>query len=233
MIRTVIADDVPLARDRLARLLAPHADIALVGEAASGAEAARMIAALAPDLAILDIAMPELDGIALARLLHGRSVPRILFQTAYPQHALPAFEVAALDYLLKPISPERLAEALDRVRRSLASDRPGLLAIPDGGATRFLSLDAIDRVEAAGHYLCIHAGPTVHLLREPLGDLAARLGGDFVRVHRSHIVRVDRVSRVVGRRNGDARTSLITGTEVPVSRNYRRALEQALARRTP
>jgi two-component system LytT family response regulator len=233
VIRTVIADDVPLARDRLARMLEPHSDIRLVGAAGSGTQACEMIAALAPELAILDIAMPDLDGIALARRLHGQGAPRILFQTAHPQHALPAFEVAALDYLLKPVSPERLAEALDRVRRSLAAEPPGLLAIPEGATAHFVSLDRIDHIESAGHYLCVHAGGTVHILREPLGDLAERLGADFLRIHRSAIVRLDRVMRLTERRNGDARLLLTSGATVPVSRTYRPLLDRLLAGRQP
>ncbi len=181
MIRTVIVEDAGLAREALARLLGAHADVEIVGEAGSGGAGIELVRAAQPDLAILDIQLPDLDGLELARRLP-KPRPIIVFLTAFPQHALPAFEVEALDYLLKPASSEGLARALDRVRRVLGRPLqapppalPDHLEVRDGGRTSFVPLTAIDHVDAAGHYLCIHTAAGVHLLRMPLGELVERL----------------------------------------------------------
>lgn len=236
MIRTVIVEDASLAREALVRLLGAHADIEIAGEASCGAEGVELIRGTAPDLAILDIQLPDMDGLELARRL-AKPRPPIVFLTAFPQHALPAFEVEALDYLLKPASAEGLARALDRVRRVLGRPLqapppalPDHLEVRDGGRTTFVPLSAIDHVDAAGHYLCIHAQASVHLLRMPLAELAERLGPAFARVHRSALVRLDRVREIVDRRNGDGDVRLTTGASVPLSRSYRADLEDRLAR---
>ena len=185
MIRTLVVEDAPLARDALVRLLGAHRDIDVVGTAASATEGLRRAADLAPELIFLDIQLPDLDGIELARRLP-LPRPAIVFLTAFPQHALPAFEVEALDYLLKPASVEGLTRALDRVRRALgrlspAVASPAHLEIRDGSRRLFVPLTAIDHVDAAGHYLCIHAEREVHLLRLPMAELVERLGPAFVR----------------------------------------------------
>ena len=234
MIRTVIVEDAGLAREALIRLLGPHEDVEIVGQAASGSEGIELIRSAAPDVAILDIHLPDFDGLELARRLP-RPRPLLVFLTAFPQHALPAFEAEPLDYLLKPASAEGLARALDRVRRALGRPAqpppvlPDHLEVRDGGRTSFVPLTAIDHVDAAGHYLCIHTAAGVHLLRMPMAELAERLGPAFARVHRSALIRLDRVAEIVDRRNGDGDVRLVTGAVVPLSRNYRAELEERLA----
>jgi two-component system, LytTR family, response regulator len=237
MIRAVLVEDVPLARDALRRLLGTHGDVELVGEAASVAEGARLVRRLSPDLLFLDVELPDGTGLDIARGL-GAPRPVIVFLTAHPGHALPAFEVEAIDYLLKPGTPEDVARALDRVRRRLGrtpapalSPRAEHLEIRDGGRTLYVALDQIDRIDAAGHYLCIHVGHDVHLLRASMVELAERLGPAFARVHRSVLVRVDRVIELVDRRNGDGDLRLAGGATVPLSRTYRAELERKLALR--
>ncbi len=234
MIRTLVVEDAPLARAALLRLLAAHPDVELVGEAASATDGLELAETLTPALIFLDIQLPDFDGIELARRLPAPR-PALVFLTAFPQHALPAFEVEALDYLLKPASADGLARALDRVRRALApppqAAAAGLahLEIRDNGRTRFVPLTAIDHVDAAGHYLCVHVGHDVHLLRTPIAELAQRLGAAFVRTHRSALVRVDRIAAIVDRRNGDGDVELTSGGRVPLSRSYRVEVERRLA----
>lgn len=235
MIRTLIVEDAALAGKALVRLLGAHPDVEVVGQAASGAEGVVRAEALRPDLVFLDVQLPDFDGLEVARRLP-QPRPAIVFLTAHAQHALPAFEVEALDYLLKPADPEGLARAMDRVRRSLGrpvqarpADVPDHLEIRDGGRVVFVPLGAIDHVDAAGHYLCIHVGRDVHLLRLPMAELVDRLGPDFVRIHRSALVQVNRVAEVIDRRNGDGDVKLVTGAVLPLSRTYRAALEARLA----
>lgn len=234
MIRTILVEDAPLAREALVRLLKAHPDVELVGEAASASEGLALAAALSPALMFLDIQLPDLDGIELARRLP-EPRPALVFLTAFAEHALPAFEVEALDYLLKPANAEGLARALDRVRRALGRPvalsgvSPEHLEIRDGSRTLFVPLTAIDHIDAAGHYLCVHVERDVHLLRVPMAELVERLGPAFVRTHRSALVRVDRIAAITDRRNGDGDVALIGGGRVPLSRNYRAEVEARLA----
>lgn len=232
MIRTLIVEDAPLARAALIRLLKPHGDIAIVAEAATVAEALAATAAHQPNLLLLDVELPDGTGLDVAQALK-EPKPAIVFLTAYPEHALPAFAVEALDYLLKPAGPEDVARALDRVRRALErQSRPPAatehLEIRDGTRKTFVPLTNIEWIDAAGHYLCVHAQGQVHLLRTPITELADRLGADFVRVHRSALVRLDRVVGIVDRRNGDGDVRLSSGAVVPLSRTFRADLERKL-----
>jgi two-component system LytT family response regulator len=232
MIRTLLVEDAPLARAGLRRLLAAHDDISVIGEAATFADGLAQANTLKPDLAFLDIELPDGTGLMLAEQL-GPSRPALIFLTVFPEHALPAFGVEALDYLLKPATETDVARALDRVRRLSARQvvdiaHPTHLEIRDGTRTSFVALDTIDRVDAAGHYLCVHAGDEVHLLRTPITELIDRLGPAFVRVHRSAVVRVDQIVAINGRRNGDGDVLLASGAAMPVSRTYRAVLEARL-----
>ena len=228
MIRALIVDDLGLARDRVRRLLGPHADVAVVGEAADAAAATALVLETRPDLLMLDIAMPGMSGLDLARSFTNGARPLVVFLTAHAEHAVPSYDVGAVDYLLKPVDGGRLALALDRVRAALSrrSDRDGdggvpPVSAPDGARTTYVAVVDIDYVEVAGHYLCLHVGRETHLLREPLVAFAERLApAGFVRVHRSVLVRPCDVVEVTRRRNGDADLTLRCGAVVPMSRAY-------------
>jgi two-component system LytT family response regulator len=233
VIRTLIVEDVPLARAGLCRLLAKHDDVEVVAEASTLQEGLAKAEAMRPDVAFLDVELPDGTGLMLAERLR-EPRPALVFLTAFHEYALPAFGVAAVDYLLKPPTPFDVDRALDRVRR-LRRPQPVEAAVPahlevrDGSRTIFVALDAIERVDAAGHYLCIHAGGDVHLMRTPIADLLDRLGPAFVRVHRSALIRVDRIAAIADRRNGDGDIRLSNGAIVPLSRSYRSVLEARLA----
>jgi two-component system, LytTR family, response regulator len=238
MIRAAMIEDVALARDRLRHMLQVHGDLRLVGEAGDMKRGAALIRSAEPDLLFLDVTLPDGEGPDLIRGLPREQRPLVIFLTARADHALPAFEVEAIDYLLKPVGEEALARALDRARRRLAAGAEAHapsrhIAVRDGSRTDLVPIDAIDLVEAAGHYLCIHADGRVHLLREALAVLADRLGpAGFVRVHRSVLVRAGAVETITERRNGDADLRLRSGATVPLSRTHRPALERALGRKS-
>ena len=235
MIRTGLIEDVTLARERLRRMLEAHADVRLVGEAGDMRTGADLISSAEPDLLFLDVSLPDGEGPDLVRALPAERRPLVIFLTARADHALPAFELEAIDYLLKPVGESELARALDRARRRLvpaeAEDARSHVAVRNGRRTDLIPVEAIEHVEAAGHYLCLHAGGEVHLLREPLATFAERFAvAGFVRVHRSALVRAGAVTAIVERRNGDADLRLAGGATVPLSRTYRAALEAALPR---
>jgi two-component system LytT family response regulator len=237
-IRTLIVDDVPLARERLRRYLAEEPDIEIVGEAANGAEALRLIASLAPQLAFLDMGLPDFDGLEIARRLPPGADPVVIYLTAHDDRALGAFEAGALDYLTKPFKPERFQRALNRARDQIrlrageaAAKTPYLerLAVRDGGRTEIVAVADIDYIDVAGHYLCVHVGKTVHLVRDALSDLEARLDpAEFARIHRSAIVRLSRVRSLEARRNGDADVILVDGSKLLLSRTHAEGLRRKL-----
>lgn len=235
-IRTAIVEDVPLARERLRRMLEAHGDVVLAGEAGNMQTGAEMLAEVSPQLLFLDVTLPDGEGPALVRDIPLCKRPLIIFLTARADHALPAFELEAIDYLLKPVGEGALARALDRVRSRMASTPAGpvapvaSIAVRDGRRTDFVPVEAIEYIDVAGHYLCLHVGREIHLLREPLQALADRLAGaGFVRCHRSALVRISAIRAVTDRRNGDGEILLMSGATVPLSRTYRDALEARLA----
>jgi two-component system LytT family response regulator len=241
-LRALIVDDVKLARQRLRRLLGAHPDVEVVGECADAASAIAAIAEHTPDLVFLDIEMPEQDGFAVLAELPAVRRPAIVFVTAYDQHAVKAFEANALDYLLKPVEPARMAATLERVRgqrttggsdarldallRVLERDRyPVRLAVRGTDGTQLVRVAEIDWIEAAGNYLCVRAGKQTHVLRETLTQMEAKLDpARFVRIHRSRIVNIDRIARLSPLFNGDHCVLLGDGTELTLSRTYREAL---------
>jgi len=249
-IRTVIVDDEPLARERLRQLLDDHRDVELVGEAASGDEALAVIEARRPHLVFLDIHMPGVDGIAVAREVRERPLPLVVFVTAYDEHACEAFDTHALDYLLKPVERERFAEALDRARealelKELAFERRGVadasvplagpkrdrFAVRSGGRIVFLRLADVRWVDAAGNYVRLHTGEETHVVRSTLGAVEAWLDPEqFVRVHRSIIVNLDWVSEVRPWPNGELAVVLRDGSNLNLSRTYRHRLDELLGR---
>ena len=247
MIRTLLVDDEPLAREGLRIRLADVADVEVIGACGSGREAVEAIHELAPDLVFLDVQMPGLDGFdVLAEIGTGR-MPYLIFVTAYEMYALRAFECDALDYLLKPLDPDRLMEALDRARRQLQQhtvrqldDRIGALLAamaPSGLGDRFvvkmhnrvvlLPVEDVDWVEAAGDYVKLYRGATSYPLRETMSRVATRLPARFVRIHRSTIVNLDRVSELRPLSHGEYTVHLHDGTRLKLSRSYRPHVQEA------
>jgi two-component system LytT family response regulator len=255
MIRTVIADDEPLARERLRQLLRNHADVQILAECVDGREAVDAIRAHLPDLVFLDVRMPEMDAFGVIEEIGAEDFPDVVFVTAYDQYAVRAFEVRALDYLLKPIGRERFGRAMDRARsratngngteqgelaqklRSLideAKNEPEYLErllIRKGERMVLVRLDEVDWIDGAGNYLELHAGKTTYLLRHTLSGLEARLDPHaFLRIHRSTIVNVDRISELHPTFAGDYVVTLRDGTQLSLSRTYRGKVEQLAGR---
>lgn len=233
-IRVVVADDEYLSRRRVRQLIDKHGGLTLVGEAADGAEVVEVVRTLRPDLLFLDIQMPEANGFAALEHPEVRSVPAVVFLTAYAQFALRAFSVDAVDYLLKPIREERFRQAIRRVRERLIlrrtleggrePDRHGVLCLDlPHGQLRVLA-EELDWVEASDYYVTLHLEGDDILIREALASLEERLPGDlFIRVHRSAIVNVSRVRSIRGV-GPLAEIELKNGTRVPVSRRRKKAV---------
>jgi two-component system LytT family response regulator len=252
MIRVLIVDDEPVARRRLRRLLRAAADVDIIGECADGAAAVESARVLRPDLVLLDVQMPELDGFGVLQNLAREQMPDVIFITAHDRYAVRAFEVHALDYLLKPVDAERLGKALERARgrllerqrapvdprllallQDLSAERRYLTRIPVKADGRVLVVDLaeVDWIGAADNYVTLHAGPREHLLRDTMGRLERELDPErFVRIHRSAIVQIDRVRELVSDFHGDFEVLLRDGTRLTLSRSYRAKLEAALGR---
>jgi two-component system LytT family response regulator len=249
-IKTLVVDDEPLARERLASLLQPLEDIDVVGLCRDGEEAVAAILDLTPDLVFLDVQMPGVSGFDVIDAVGGDRMPLVIFVTAYDQHALRAFQVRALDYLLKPFDRDRFNEALQRARKQLdreeagdigrrllalvndlRRDRPRAerLVVKSGGRLFFLRPDEIDWVEAAGNYVRLHVGSTSHLLRETMTAMESRLDPEkFFRIHRCRIVNMDCVQELQPWLNGEYVVILRTGTRLTLSRGYREKLQERL-----
>jgi two-component system, LytTR family, response regulator len=249
-IRTLIVDDEPLARQRLRKLLEADPDIAILGECGDGREAVAELDRLQPDLVFLDVQMPVLDGFGVLRNLSGTALPAVIFVTAHDRYALKAFEVHALDYLLKPFDKARFAAALERAKTQLRQgnsqdlterlqellqsvdgrrQRSERLVVKSGGRIYFVRVDDIDWIEAAGNYVRLHVGKEAHLVREALTALEHRLDtGRFVRIHRSTIVNLERIRELQPAFHGDYVIILHDGTELTLSRSCRDQLEKSL-----
>ncbi len=247
-VRTLIVDDEPLARGRLHQLLADQPEIELVGQCADGLEAVQTIQQQSPDLIFLDIQMPELDGFGVLEALSVEPMPVIVFVTAHDKFALRAFEVHAVDYLLKPFDRERfqaaLEHALERVRlredparsagqsavlsqvqaQGKSAER---LAVKSGGRFILLKVADINYVEAAHNYVELHQDKQSHLLRETISELERRLPPEkFVRISRSVIVNIDRITELEPLFHGEYVVTLHNGTRLTLSRRYRGKLPQ-------
>lgn len=233
--RVLLVDDEPLARQLLAELLAEVPEVEVVGEASNGFEAVRRVQELSPDLLLLDIQMPKLSGFEVLELL-GEAAPAVVFVTAYDEYALKAFEVHAVDYLMKPVEPERLAEAIGRARSRPAADRPSAAALADSarppgrrlerilfreeGQVQVVPVARIDFVEAQDDYLSFAVAGRRLRRQQTLGSLERQLDpGRFVRIHRSYLLNVDRLARLELYSKDSWVALLGDGTKIPVSRS--------------
>lgn len=227
MIRALIADDEPLSRRVLQQLLARHSDVTVVEQCADGATAAEAIERLSPDVVFLDVRMPLLNGLEVAR--RQTQGPLVVFVTAFEEFALPAFDVAAADYLTKPVAEARFDEALDRVRDRLRGSRvyPPHLVARVGQRSLLLRVETVDYIEADDVYAAVISRGRRYLLRTPLDVLERSLNpARFLRIHRSYIVAVDRVSEI--RRSAHALEVIVNGIRLPVSRRRRTTVERLL-----
>ncbi|MCH9651737.1 MAG: LytTR family DNA-binding domain-containing protein [Deltaproteobacteria bacterium] len=248
--RVLIVDDEVLARRRIRKLLVGREGVEVVAEAASGAAASEAIRESSPDLVFLDVQLPDMNGFAVLRSLDPGAMPAIIFATAYDRYALEAFEVHALDYLLKPFDDERFEEALSRAltRLHLPADKnlrtalrrfldaeseseqePRRLVVRSAGRIVFLDLEEIEWVEAQGSYVRLHTAGDSHLLRDSMKALEDRLPGDrYLRIHRSSLVRLDRIKELRNGRDGSCRVLLENGHQLDVSDSRRPELLRRL-----
>ncbi|MET0239208.1 MAG: LytTR family transcriptional regulator DNA-binding domain-containing protein [Sphingobium sp.] len=257
-IRTILVDDESLAIQGLQLRLEGHDDVEIIDTCTNGREAIRSIKTHKPDLVFLDIQMPGFDGFSVVQGMMDVEPPLFVFVTAYHDHALRAFEAQAVDYLVKPVEPQRLADALERVRQRLSEKRNGaeierlrgvlaevapdaiaelvpeeggapsssryekLINIKDRGQIFRVDVDSIERIDAAGDYMCIYTADNSLILRETMKDLEKRLDPrNFQRVHRSTIVNLSQVRQVKPHTNGECFLVLESGAQVKVSRSYR------------
>ena len=228
-IRTAIVEDEPLARARLRSLLEADRQIELVGEAADGESALRLLRHQRPHLVFLDVRMPGMDGFELLAALGPHETPEVVFVTAFDKFAVKAFELHALDYLLKPFDRARFEKALRHAKERLARPHPERLLIRDGAQMYFVKVAEIDWIESAGNYLKLHQGKTEHLLRETLGALEGRLDpARFIRVRRTAMVQIDAVVRMERWTHGELVLTLKNGARVTSSRTYRDRIEALL-----
>ena len=233
-IRALIVDDERLARSNLIVLLKGDPQIEVIGECESGKEAINAIRTQKPDLAFLDVQMPECDGFDVLEQLGSAIPPAIVFVTAYDHYALRAFEAGALDYLLKPFDNARFALALARAKEKIqaskiAARRPECFAIKSVGQVSFVKLADIDWIEAADYYVSLHVGSRAHLLRRSITELEEELDpGIFCRIHRSTIVRLSRISGLKIGEDGEYDVVLEDETRLALSRRYRKDLQTRL-----
>jgi two-component system LytT family response regulator len=251
-IRVLVADDEPLARERLRTLLAREDWLELVAECPNGTDAIDSIGRLQPDLVFLDVQMPGATGFEVIEAVGAAHMPLVVFVTAFDHYALRAFDVHALDYLLKPFDRQRFNEALTRARHMLERPSHGDLerrllelvqdlkpnaqklerfVIKSGGRVFFVRASEIDWIEAAGNYVKLHVGTETHLFRETMNAIEAQLDPDsFFRIHRSHIVNIERIKELQPWFNGEYVVFLKNGTRLTLSRSYRDKLQDRLGR---
>lgn len=235
-LRAVIADDEPLARARLLRLLSQFEDVEVVADCASGGEAIAALQLQRPDVVFLDIQMPDLDGFDVLESLPKPERPHVVFVTAHSEHAVRAFGARAVDYLLKPVSAERLRQAVERVRPLPPADAsvpvrdyPARIAVPVGLRIQLVPTDEIDYISAHANYAELHLGTRALVLRETMAHLESRLDPRrFLRVHRSRIVRLDAIVDVESQSSGQFLLRLKCGTRLATGRSYHPCIRTAL-----
>jgi len=242
-IRTLIVDDEPLSRQGIRAVLEKDPEIQVLGEAADGLEALERIRADHPDLVFLDVQMPEMNGFDVLDALAPEELPLVVFVTAYDQYALNAFQVHALDYLLKPYEDARMLEALDHVKVQLRQkngthttkrlldmldttkgerNRTGRIMVRSGGRITFVRVDDVDWIEAQGDYVCLHTQGKKHLVREKISDMEAQLSPEhFLRIHRSTMINVSRIKEMQPLFHGEYSVMLQDGTRLTMSRSFR------------
>lgn len=235
-IRTIVVDDEPLARERLRTWLAREADFSVVGECSQGEEAVEVLRRERPDLVFLDVQMPGLTGVQVLEALGQDAPPAVVFVTAHEHFAVDAFEVQAVDYLLKPVSRERFKTALERVAKRLAGPGPGAtagpgaadpklperLSVKHNGRIIFVPVADIDWVGSADNYVELHVGAQTFLLRETMTAIIQRLPADrFVRISRTAIVQVGRVRQLEPLFHGEYSVELVSGAKLTLSRSHR------------
>lgn len=252
-LRVLIVDDEPLARQRIEDLLAKKDSIDIVGTASNGSEAVEMIRRLSPNLVFLDVQMPGMSGLDVVDTIGPEQMPATIFTTAYDKFALKAFDRAAVDYLMKPFDDERFSQALRRARKTIELQEVGRMTrrlaalleeerapnkaktyleripVEMRGQVRVVPVDKIDYISASGPYAELHVGDRTYAVRERMQTLEERLDpAIFMRVHRSAIVRLDRIDTLLRSSGGDYAVRLKDGTELSVSRARRDELEQRL-----
>lgn len=240
MIRVLVVDDEPLARAGLRLLLEADPDIAAIAESRSGRDAVAQIRDAPPDLVVLDVQMPGLDGLGVVTEVGAARMPAVIFVTAHDRYAVQAFELSAVDYLLKPVTAGRFAQALARAKRRLAGERPELrqlldtlaaprlrrIAVRGADQTTFVDVDAIDWIAAAENYVELHVGAASHLVHVALGALEKALDpARFVRIHRSTIIQIDRVAALRPAQHGEYVITLATGVALRSGRTYHDAVK--------
>ncbi len=251
-LRAVIVDDEMLARQIIREMLEHDPEVEIVAECVNGREAVEAIQTHQPDLLFLDIQMPEVAGFEVLEALKGEQLPIVVFVTAYDQYAVRAFDVHALDYLLKPFDRERFEMAVSRAKAQMRRERNGeldrrivallealkaeakyveRLVIKNGGRVFFLETGEINWVEAEGNYVRLHTDKKAHLLRETISSLEEQLDPKkFLRVHRSTIVRIDSIRELQPWFHGEYHIILHNGTKLTLSRNYREQLQSVLGK---
>ena len=233
-IRTLVVDDEPLARNDLLNMLSAYAQIDIVGQCGSGREALMAIRKLAPELVFLDVQMPECDGFEVLERLGARLPPVVVFVTAYDTYALRAFDVGALDYLLKPFDGARFQRMLSRVIERFGATRAApppsdRIIIKGADEVIFQRVADIDWIESADYYTCLHVGAVTRILRRSLSELEAELHvAGFARIHRSTVVNLARVKRLALNSAGEHVVELNDGTLLKLSRRYRRMVLERL-----
>lgn len=242
--RVLIADDEELARTGIRQLLAARPGTHVVAECANGLETVAAIADHTPDLVFLDVQMPGFDGFEVIEQVGTEAMPPVIFVTAYDAHALRAFETHAVDYLLKPIDPDRFRAALDRARTRIAGTKLTALiedvsrdtplqqiAVKHEGRISFVKVEAIDWIEATGNYVTLHAGAATHVVRHTLERLARRLGSQrFIRIRRDALVRLDAIRSLEPYLKGSYVILLRDGGKLISSRSFAARLKELLAK---
>ena len=249
-IRTVVVDDEPVARRGLRRLLEAEPRVEVVRECSGGAAAIEAIRELDPDLVLLDVQMPDMSGFDVVHAIGAENLPPAIFVTAFDKYAVSAFEANAVDYVLKPVDPERFAAALQRAFQAVGVRRtgnlrgrlesllerieareqyPSRIVVREAGRVHFVPTGEIAWLEAAGNYVRLHTDGGILHQRETLASLEERLDpAEFLRIHRSTVVRLDRIREIAPVSRGDSRLVLTDGTPLTVSRRYRPVLDERL-----